>query len=281
MRRGRARNRRSGGEHRRHRRYRRGGDDGHAGGTAGSGGTAGTGGGTIGGTGGGAFPNCFEFDFHAGDVELAIVGADAILIDTRVTAAVTVASVDSCGAVTCPSYFPGLSAGPNISVIATRIVLTGTGSQQWTLYLHITNMPSDFIKVGDAFDLTVDASVDKGLWGTISQTVVLSHGPELIVFAAFNSNYNGPRSPDLGAFQIDVADGGGVCDTRESGVCGYRLHIARVTVAGVPGGSGTVPPGQTGRIGWLSFTNGEFGQPIGISGCDSPARTLMAGFRLP
>lgn len=143
-------------------------------------------------------------------------------------------------------------------------------------------MPADLIKVGEAFDLTVDAEIDDVAWGTASQTVVLAHGADLVMFASMMGHYSRVAvAPDLSTLGIAVADGGGTCDDPQdpNRFCSYRRHAAVVTTAGE---SAAVNRAQTARIGWLSFTNGELtGEEMGYWGnCDSPSTTLMAGFRV-
>jgi hypothetical protein len=257
-------------------------------GAGGTGGTSagGTGGTSAGGTGGSGLPACGSggngrFAPGSNAVELAIVDSNGMLIESAVTSAVTVASMASCASVTCPTYFSGFfTAPPPISAAATRIVLAGPDPMQWTLYLRNDRMPADFIKVGDAFALTVDAAVEHVAWGTTRQTVVLARGSDLFVFATAISQYRGPALPDLTAFGIQVTSGGGTCDDRKDPnfICGYRWYSALVTVA-----AESASVFGTAQVGWLSFTNGGFsGEAIDYWGnCDSPSTTRMAGFRVP
>jgi hypothetical protein len=118
------------------------------GGSAGStGGSAGTGGSSLGGTGGAGtggapvLPACTNTGSDTGGG--SIIGPDGMLVAAPVTAAVTVASV-----------------APPVANQPGQIVLASADQRQWTLSLFISVMPPDLIRVGDAFDLKVDASVD-------------------------------------------------------------------------------------------------------------------------
>jgi hypothetical protein len=194
-----------------------------------------------------------------------------------VRASVTIASIDSCAAVSCPMYFSEIRS-PSVAASATRIVLRGADPQQWTVYLSLTALPADFIKIGDTFDLIVDAAAPTHAFGDRSQTVVLAHGSDLAVFAAESSGYPA-RLPDLSAFQIDVTHGSDVCENPITGPagCGYRASAAVVTVGG---NTSTLVGGQTARIDWLSFTNGGIGAAFG-GFCDAPSGATVGGFRVP
>jgi len=262
------------------------------GGTTGTGGTGGgvggTGGGDVGGTGGGGvggtggtLPGCGGAAGIGDSVEVAIVGSDGKLIDTTVQAAVTVTSVDGCWLVGCPESFTGSFPSylaPHISTAAMRIVLTGASAQQWTLFLYNTSMPAAFVQVGDAFNLTVHASLTDYQFGVVQQTVVLAHGSDLVLFAFASAGVSGVGLPSLSDFQIDVTAGAPYCETvTTSGppFCGYRKLAADVTVAGQ---SATVSGGWTARVGWLSFTNGVSSEGFGSS-CHMVGSRAMAGFR--
>ena len=251
----------------------------------GAAGTTGTGGGDTGGTGGGVSGTGGTLRGCTGDggmrdgVGVAIVGTDGQLVASAVSAAaVTVASLDSCAAVTCPETFSNPRA-PSVGKSWTRMMLTGASSQQWTLYLLNTTMPTTFVAVGDAFDLTVDAVIASDQFGSVTQTVVLAHGSDLALFGFESSYYSGSGLPNLSAFQIDVTAGADFCEIPISGAqgCGYRWPNAVVTVAGQ---SATLHGGETARRGWLSFTNGESSRAFG-GFCDAPSSASMGGFRVP
>jgi hypothetical protein len=254
-----------------------------AGGTGGTGGTdtgGSTGGTPMGGTGGSgsSVPSCTTTDWSVvADVDL--FGADGTLVATSVTAAVTVASVDSCAVVACPSgTYP----------TATRIALTA-GTQSWTLYLTSAALPSDLVKAGDAFDMTVVARTDTNYATSISQTVVLAHGTDLVLFGADLSTTvfplpavlyaQQPPLPDSSAFGITFADLGTGCALS----CSKRAHGVRVTVGTE---TATIVGRGTARVGWLSFSSGQFDEGVNTGMCDNPQsdgkpKTLMVGFRVP
>jgi hypothetical protein len=256
-------------------------------GTTGSGGSggaiAGTSGGSIAGSGGaGELPGCYAGGEagHAADyVEVAIVGADEMAVVSPMTAAVTVTAIDSCGAVTCPSSIPN-TGNTAITPNATRIGLRAADATTWTLYLRNTAMPSSLIKVGDSFDMTVQASVDMTFYRSVDQTVVLAHGSNLVMFASIRSSFNGPPPPQLDAFGITVTNEGASCVTSPNAPPGFCVglgYAARVTV----GADAATFYSRTRQIGWLTFTIGEFSGPGPNCTGDSKSRALTGGFRTP
>jgi hypothetical protein len=224
-----------------------GGTNGLAGGTSGS--TAGTGG------SGGGLAACGGGGGAADVVALAIAGPDGLAVASDVTAAVTVSTIDACTTATCPSM--------------RRIVLTAADARSWTVNLRYTAMPADLVKVGDAFDMTIQAHYESFIVDILNQTIVLAHGTDLVLFASSLGTSGRLVEPDLQAFGITVADGG-AC----SGA-GPLEHAALVTVGT---DSSRVGPGTT-RIGWLTFTDAAF--HASDSGSDLASATLMAGFRTP
>jgi hypothetical protein len=235
--------------------------------------------GSVGGTGG-TLPVCSGAGGAPDSVELAMVTSNGALLTSDVQAAVTVASIDSCAAVTCPTSFPEGLRGPSLSTAATRIGLIGPDPQRWTLYLRNTNMPADFIKVGDTYDLTVDAHLPEHTFGSTTQTVVLAHGSDLALFASKTSGYSlYEGAPVLSTFGIGVSPGSASCETPIGGVtgCGYRQLDMYATVAGE---SVSVVGGKSGRVAWLSFTNGGVSSAFG-GFCDAPSDVAMAGYRVP
>jgi hypothetical protein len=207
-------------------------------------------------------------------------------IITDVTAAVTVTSIDSCATAGCPSEaipFPTLgvvAAGPTIDGLATRYALTAADARTWTLYLRNDAMPVDFIKVDDAFDMTIQANVNTTFYSTLNQTVVLAHGSSLQVFASDQNTFVIPPLPNLAAFGVMVTDSGAICQETNSlpGSCLHRPHAATVSNGT---DSASVASGMTARIGWLSFTNALFLELKDTGGCDGKGQTLTAGFRAP
>jgi len=249
--------------------------------TAGTTGTAGTGG--AGGTGGtGVVPACGDTISGASDVvEAAITrSSDNTLVTAAVNGAVTVSGIASCASVTCMSQVT--------TAAATRFALAGgTQGEGWMLYLRNTAMPPDTIKVGDTFDLTVDAGVDSSaMYTTVNQTIVLTRNGNVMLFAANLQRYGyasgavtGVPVPRLEAFSIAVTDAGALCDNPRVLGCIPRRHAARVAMGS--DASIVLAGGQTGRIGDLSVTNGTFMEMADYANCDSKSYMLMAAFRLP
>jgi hypothetical protein len=215
-------------------------------------------------------------------VEFAVTGPDGMAIATNTTAAVTVTAVDSCATVSCPSQWIPISGstgvGPTVDSSATRFVLTAADTRTWILYLRNTDMPSDLIKVDDAFDMTIQARVDPTLYPTLNQTIVLAQGSSLKVFASDQNGFGPPPLPKLEAFGVAVTDVGALCQVETAFGCVPRPHAVKV-VTGTE--SATIAPGASTRIGGLSFTNGGFLELKDTGNCDSKGQTLMAGFRAP
>ncbi len=260
-------------------------DDGGAGGTAGIGGATGSAGmggvaGSAGATGAGGIgggPACIAAG-QGDKVEFAIVGPDAMLASAPATATVSVSSIDSCAQVTCPQFVSLVSSGW-ITAAASRFTLTAPGPQQWTVYLRDSVMPPDLIKVGDMFDMTVKAGRNSTFYSTVDQTLVLSRGGNLILFAAGLEKSFALTTPNLDGFGIQVSDGGAfTCQDGTSSPCTARRHAARVSVGN---DSATLGEGQSSNVGWLSFTNASFTELDDAGGCDALSPTVMAGFRLP
>ena len=267
-----------------------------AGGDAGTGGVAGQGGSAIGGVGGpggssgtgGSIPRlCTAADYGPDHVQIAIAGSDGMLVDTTVNASVTVASIDSCASVTCPTYAPR-PPFPGISATATRFVLSGASAAQWTLYLQNTAMPADRIQVGDTFDLTIDARVSTvtgsggstGQGGSpfVNQTVMLARNGSLMVFAAEDL-----ALPHLETYGLTIEDDDMYCDSTELFGCIDNPHAMRVATG--QDAPVMLEVGRTASVGDLSVTNADFTftRTWEMGNCPNPVprRVLMAGFRLP
>jgi hypothetical protein len=139
-------------------------------------------------------------------------------------------------------------------------------------------MPPDLIRVGDAFDLKVDASVDATFHPTVSQTVALSLAGKLIVFASNSSLFYRVGLPDLTAFGVAIEDGGAFCGSAATTGCIPEAHALIVMV---DGSRATVMPNHATTIGWLSFTAGNTTALVDTGFCDAKSGTGMAGFRSP
>jgi hypothetical protein len=186
-------------------------------------------------------------------------------------AQVTIVSVEACDRVTCPQ----------LGAPASRIVLS-SGSQQWSLSLRIPGMPSDFLKVGTVFDLTVNATKAYPSAGT-SQQIVLAHAGQLVLFSAHLTRFPiatfaSLPSPNLEAYGIKITATEPLCETTFPGVCRTRQHAARVTLGK---DSGTVAPGETVKVGSFSFSSSYYEVTDFLGGgCDLPAAAVMAGFNV-
>jgi hypothetical protein len=245
-----------------------------AAGTTGDAGAPGTG--TAGTGGSGGLPLC-NLSGQGDVVEFAIVGSDGNAVSAPASAAVTVAAVETCAVGACSSP---TNTATRISDSAQRIFLTAVGPQAWTLYLRDSAMPLDFLKVGDTFDMTVDAGVDSTFYQSVNQTMVLARNGQVIVFAAGLDRFGQPPLPDLQRFGFAFTDAGAYCQNSPSSIgCVDRPHTARVA-------AGTdafilVGGGQTQAIGGLSITVGWFSEEFDPGSCDAKSSTVMAGFRLP
>jgi hypothetical protein len=228
----------------------------------------------AGGGPGPSLPACVSGDGASDVVAFGIVGSDGKPIEADASGAVTVASVDSCSAGTCPSIDLGVSLDQ-----ATRIGLTAGDGRSWTAYLRDTAMPSDYIKVGDPFDLTIAAAAETTFYRTFDQTMVLARDGKVIVFAASLQRFFGLSVPNLRAFDMAVLDEGAYCQSFVSFGCLPRPHAARVSMA--TDASIVLYPGQTKAIGGLSITNGNFTENVDTGSCDAKSRTAIAGFKVP
>jgi hypothetical protein len=138
-------------------------------------------------------------------------------------------------------------------------------------------MPTNLLTVGDAFNMTVDASLSPGFFPALKQTVVLARGSDLVVFAASLDKFFSAPLPSLSGWGITLTDLGAQCETPGFG-CLLRPHSLKVTVATE---DVVLSGGQSQPVGWLSFTNGTFNENADTGSCDSPFRTRLAGFRSP
>lgn len=236
-------------------------------GTVGVAGASGTGGASGGNGGQPVCGGCGPYSNNA--VHVAIAESSTLRqIEQSVSAPVTVTFIDDCPVEECSN----LAGVPRIRLAAD------TGAE-WTLFLLNTAMPSGFIKVGDKFDLTIDAAPDQNVYRSLSQTVVLARDGNAIVFAAYLLRYGSPLMPNLLPFGIALSDAGITCTSRSTG-CELSWHALRVSVA--TDASIVLEGGQTGTIGGFSVTNAGIDEtPDGINGCGSKTLTVVAGFRLP
>ena len=241
------------------------------GGDIGGGGTGGTGGtgtaGTTGaagagGTGGSPYPPCGVGDGQSATVAGSIVDSGGMPVVTSTAATVTVSAVES---------------SPASSTLRVTLADAAT-PQQWIWSLAMTSLPNDRLKVGDQFDLTIDArECDIPLSHAPCQTVVLAHGNSMIVFTAESWGVRSPSTPALEPWGIAVADLGPFCASTDQ-FCEHRTHATRVTAGSA---TGTLAPGQILSLADASFVLGTFDQTVDHGICDLGGRLTMGGFRAP
>lgn len=268
------------------------------GGRGGDGGSmagAGGGAGGIGGTGGGAVAGMAGSGGPAGSSAGGRGGAGGVLV-TGHGGTGGAPSDQPCpaGVVVTPtsrSLILGADGMPLLASVAAPVVVTEiqratsgvisrvtlmqeTSSQQWTWAPWIQDLPDDRIKVGDHFDLNVDARACAYPTTTDAcQTVVLARGGSLIVFT---SQQSGPTPlPALDSWGFSIASAGIICSTGGFPGCRTVIIAAKVTVGAE---TLTLVPGQSGAIGDLSFRLASYGSP---SGCDPVGWFTMSGFRTP
>ena len=200
-----------------------------------------------------------------------IFGADGVALVQPTTGSFMVLANESCATICAYGR-----------LTARRISLQEVGgSRQWTLYLDVPGMPSDFIRVGDTLNLTVDASQAYDSFQAIpNQTVVLTRNGALI---AFQSGRLDATRPQLDSYGITTAVLAGFCRTYSE--CAIDdVHALRVTTAN---GSIELMPGETAMIGTLSFslrtleTLGEHCYFPNVDCSPPAAKTAMAGFITP
>jgi hypothetical protein len=184
--------------------------------------------------------------------------------------AVTVSAIDGCATVTCPA---------EVSTQAQRFTLTGA-TQAWSFYLRDSRMPADYIKVGDAFALSIAAAIDPTFYSTVNQTVVLARGGQTIVFAANMYKFYALAVPALDAFGIQIRDQSAFCQDPPLAGCIRRPHFMNVTVSNNPEGR-YLRPGEGVDVHGYSFTAGRFTELADTGNCDSKSQTTIAGFKLP
>lgn len=231
---------------------------GGGGGTGGTGGPAPTGGA---GPGGSLYPACGTAGGQSAVVSGSIVDSGGVTVTMTTTAAVTIQAVES------------LSTG------ALRVGLADTAtSRQWTWTLAMNGLGADRFKVGDAYDLTIDArDCPIPLSHATCQTIVLGHGSVMSVFTAETWGVRLPPVPALEPWGITVTDTGAICAESDQ-YCEHRYHGTQVTLASK---TGTLAPGQILSLADASFVLGTFDQTVDHGICDFPGHLMMGGFRAP
>jgi hypothetical protein len=200
-------------------------------------------------------------------VESCVLDAGGQPVLSLVEASVTVVSVDDVTSGACQAVD---GSGPGAT--SKRIVLEASDQRRWTLVLRIPNLPSDFIRPTDAFELELQGQPPVNPFVRPNQVIMLSRSTELLVFAFVN------RFPLPGTTPIDVSDDGEVCSSDLGFTCILSRRRLRVVADGI---ADTLPPGATRRLGTFSVTVGAASR-IGGSQCDSPPSTFkVAGFAVP
>ena len=195
---------------------------------------------------------------------------DGTSVAASMTAAVTIASVTSCAAQAC---------GASVSASASRVVVTGGASAQWTLFLNVPGLPANLLQPGDAFDLTIDAAMDTILYPTLNQTVVLSRAGKLILFGTRMSKFGvAPLPTNLGSFGLSFQDQGAVCDDGATVNCRRRAHAVRISFGSAK--ADVVEP-ATAQVGSLSASVAAFEELRDTGNCDTKADAIIVGFTAP
>jgi len=195
---------------------------------------------------------------------------DGTPVAASMTAAVTIASVTSCA---------GQACGVGASASASRVVVTGGVSAQWRLYLDVPGLPVNLLQPGDAFDLTIDATMDTIFYPTLNQTVVLSRAGKLILFGARMSKFGvAPLPTNLGSFGLSFQDQGAVCDDQAIVNCRRRAHAVRISFGSAT--ADVVEP-ATAQLGSLSVSVAAFEELRDTGNCDTKADAIIVGFATP
>jgi hypothetical protein len=141
-------------------------------------------------------------------------------------------------------------------------------------------LPPDTIRVGDTFDLAINAQV-ADLQGD-EQAITLAKDGKLIAFAysGWQLGFNNFRT-----FGVALTDGGPVCSVVGCGFVPHVLHVAHGTE------TADVRQGETRQVGDISISLAQYlvwqdgvgtatgivdGLPIG--GCDASDHLLVGGF---
>lgn len=246
-----------------------------AGTSGGVGGWAGGGRGGTGAGGGAVLPMCLATALKAGGLLLDPTGADAG--STAGTEGVTVSSVESCAAGTCPCTSPDCGRFFAVSD-ATRFVLAGPAAgQQRILLAVIPGAPPDLVKAGDALDLSVISGSIDLFSPRPGYQIVLSRAGKLVLFTSNQTSIMRFPLPDLTAFGLTFTPLGPTCANVDT-ICTLKrqsLQVTRGTEMGV------VTAGQTVQVGALSVSAARLDSQFTVGGCDLPAFVDMAGFIAP
>jgi hypothetical protein len=199
-------------------------------------------------------------------VEGLLVDDAGKAIEASFKANVVVGGVSTCTASTCPSDIrPG---GKKISVSAAD-------ARTWTLFVNLPDLPTEYIRINDAFTLDVTAAIDGGFfYRIVNQTVVLAMAGKPSLFFAKTTGNPIPPLPKLDAYGITFEQGAATCDSLGIG-CIERHRMVRVSFDGA---SAVVAPGETAHVSSLSFASSHFNESPPTGFCDGTGDLLMGGF---
>jgi len=240
--------------------------------------TTGVGGeaGVTGAGGSGGLPACASQDDWYDNFEFIVAGRNEYVLTSPMNAHVTVTAVDDCATTACEWLLPydTGAAATDQSTTASRITVSD-GVDQWMVFLRLPGMPADVVRIGDTFDMTLDAWLEQTAGDAFNQSLVLARDGTLFVFASAMEAFGDLLLPHLDSFGVDLADAGALCQLTIG--CQDRPHAIQVTTLSA---AGAIAAGQTTTIGDFSITNGrtiEFGE----TDCDWKNRSQVGGFRLP
>jgi hypothetical protein len=219
---------------------------------------------------GGTFPRCAERAAFAG----LFFDESGKLVEEPLSAQVTVLSVDACASVACPSGSPSA---------ATRFILAdpqqagldgGTDGARWTLVVLLAGLHTGLIAVEAHYDLTLAASLDSSPFSGhgLSQTIVLSHGPALVL-ALSTQHARFVRPPALEAFDVSLSKDAVTCEDPLAGIFGTRKFSLRASHGGQ---SLVIPCGGNAYLGDLYISLVAFDTALN-DGASDLAETLQLG----
>jgi hypothetical protein len=163
------------------------------------------------------------------------------------------------------------------SAMTKRLVLTSADMRVWIVFIRMPNLPDNFLHVGDALKLSLEAFEDQdGFSRGWNQTFVLFGGGALLLAATLNRV--GLGYPALDRHGIRFEDDGIVCHQSNPfpPTCAVREHRLRITIAGE---SAVLRAGESGRVGRVDFAMDAFLDRVTVrGGCDAKGFTQLAGF---
>jgi hypothetical protein len=168
----------------------------------------------------------------------------------------------------------GLAADPS-DCSGQLLTLAAADGRTWTMELNVTDLPKDFIRVGDKLGLTVAswAGANSSMGHDISQSLVITWDGKTILVTwrqSLNAMQGPPGPASLGG--ITLASAEKLCET----AAGWgRYHRALVSVGS---DSAKVAPGESVEIGGMHVVLEDFHEYIG--GYDSWSQLRFAAFAL-